>query len=117
MYVSTAGAIISPSLQMVKFNTDGPEGTFEACVTLNEALTLCTAIEAGHRDQDVRGIPRPKEVIIGVDVAILEFSAGVDLGNTIKRVKKIPSSFPSLKEQPLQNSNKTLRSKAKLLKD
>ena len=114
-YASIAWSIVSFGLQMVKNDIDRVESMFEACRTLTDTLTLCAAIDASHRDQDMPDSCHLEEAIIGIYVVILKFSTEILRESTMKNGQRIVRSITSLEEQPLQEFIKTLYSKEKVL--
>lgn len=114
-YASTAWAIVSFGLQMVKNNKDRLESVFEACGTLSETLPLCAAIDASYRDQNLPDNRHLEEAIIGIYVAILKFSAEIVNENTMRSGQKMLNSIYALEEQPLQNFINTLETKKRNL--
>lgn len=89
---------------------------FEAFRNSTDTLSRCAAIEASYRDRDLPDSDYLEDTIVGVYVAILEFSAEIVSQNNMKIVRRRLIPIHSLAEQPLQDLNTKLNSKDKDLR-
>ena len=106
-------SVVSLGLQMVKNDVDRLDSMFEACETLTDNLSLCAAIEANNRDRHLCDSQNLEKAMVGVYVAILDISAEIVSESTMNGGQRMLKSITSLKEEPLQELKRTLKSKQK----
>ncbi|KAI9833766.1 MAG: hypothetical protein M1819_003499 [Sarea resinae] len=114
-HVSSAWAVVSLGLAMVKNDNDRLDATFEASEFLAQTLVFYARVEIEYRDSKLKDMAQLEDVIIDVYEAILDYTATVLEESNVGPMKRVLHGIVSMVDQPLTKLKSVIEQKANIV--